>query len=267
MKKPRTETVHPLAGKVGPQMDTVALLHALALEDRRAAEAVQKIERKLAKGVELLVDRLSSGGRLIYLGAGTSGRLASLDAAECPPTFGTPRSMVQAVIAGGPQALVRAVEGAEDDERAAGRALDKLKVGKRDVVCGVTASGRTPFVLAGLSHARELGAKTITVCCSPPHGQAGLVICADTGPELVQGSTRLKAGTATKLMLNALSTGTMVKLGRVEKGRMVAMKPTNTKLKARAVEIVASLRGVSESKAWQLLLLHQGNIRAALAER
>ncbi len=229
--------------------------------------AVGDVLPQLARGVRAVVDALSAGGRLLYVGAGTSGRLGALDAAECPPTFGVSPRTVQAVLAGGPRALSRAVEGAEDDADAGAAALRKRKVGARDVVCGISASGTTPFVLGALAYARRVGARTLFVCCNARRGVADVVIAPVTGPELIAGSTRLKAGTATKLVLNALSTAAMVSLGKVYRGRMVALAPTNAKLRERAVRMVRELTGLSAARARALLVSAGGEPQVALAMR
>ncbi|HKO04596.1 MAG TPA: N-acetylmuramic acid 6-phosphate etherase, partial [Candidatus Acidoferrales bacterium] len=205
--------------------------------------------------------------RLIYIGAGTSGRLAALDAAECPPTFGVAPEMVLALIAGGPRALTGAVEGAEDDAAAGGRDLRRARCSKRDVVVGMSASGRTPYVLGALGYARRAGARTVAVTCNrvTPVGRAAdISIVAETGPEAIAGSTRLKAGTAQKLILNMLSTATMIRLGRVYDNWMVGVAQTNRKLRARALGILREASGAREAKARRALAAAQGDLRVAL---
>ncbi len=264
-----TERVHPRGRRLSAQSsaaEVIALLHA---EDLKAARAVGRVSRAIARGAELIARALADGGRLIYAGAGTSGRLGALDAAECPPTFGTLPRQVVALIAGGPRALTRAVEGAEDDTRAGKRAMQDAGAGPLDVVCGITASGRTPWVRAALEQARRQGAATFLVCCDPRAARAvrvDLRICPDTGAEVLAGSTRLKAGTATKLVLNALTTAAMVRLGRVTGGRMAALNPTNRKLRKRAVEIVADLLGVDPFEASRRLNA-AGDVEGALKGR
>jgi N-acetylmuramic acid 6-phosphate etherase len=232
-----------------------------------AVGAAARASRSTARAAEWIVQALGQGGRLIYVGAGTSGRLGVLDSAECPPTFGIPASRVRAVMAGGRRALTRAVEGAEDDDRAGAKALRGLRVSAKDVVCGISASARTPFVLGGLKQAQIRGARTILLCCAPPlrGTPAQLVILARTGPELLAGSTRLKAGTATKLLLNALSTTAMIRLGKVYRGRMIDLQPTNAKLRARSIRIVSELTGERPRRAEQLLKEAKGQVRLALA--
>ena len=219
------------------------LVATITREDRRAAASVALVRRPLARAVELVASALGSGGRLVYAGAGTSGRLGVLDAAECPPTFGVSPGQVVGVIAGGHRALWRAVEGAEDRGADARRALGRLRVGPRDVVCGICASGVTPFALAALREARRRGARTIAVTCAPSaalRGLADVLIAPRPGPEVLAGSTRMKAGLATKMVLHTLTTGAMVRLGKVYGNLMVDLRPTSRKLRARALRIVAA---------------------------
>jgi N-acetylmuramic acid 6-phosphate etherase len=199
---------------------------------------------------------LGGGGRLIYVGAGSSGRLAALDAAECPPTFGTRPSSVTAVVAGGRRALWRAVEGAEDSRSDGRRALARLRVGERDLVCGVSASGVTSFVRAALDEARRRGARTALVTCAPPPlaaQAAELAVCLDVGGETIAGSTRMKAGLATKAVLHTISTAAMIRLGRVYGNLMVEVRPASCKLRRRATRIVIALTGLDEVAAARLL--------------
>lgn len=261
-----TERVHTRGRSLGHSStarQVIALLHS---EDLRAVRAVGQVRAAIARGAELIAQALRDGGRLIYVGAGTSGRLGALDAAECPPTFGTAPGQVVALIAGGPKALTQAVEGAEDDAGDGKRTMRKAGVGPRDVVCGISASGRAAWVLAALAQARRLGARTMLVCCDPNAARSirvELRICPNTGAEVIAGSTRLKAGTATKLVLNALTTSAMILLGRVQGGRMSAMQPTNKKLQKRAVGIVAELLGIDRAQAARRLRA-AGSVAAAL---
>lgn len=236
-------------------------------EDEAAVRAVRPALREVARVARAVVDALRAGGRLLYVGAGTSGRLGVLDASECPPTFGASPSQVQAVIAGGRRAMTRAVEGAEDDAGAGAAAMIRLRVGPRDVVCGISASARTPFVLGALDEAKRRGARTALVCCNRPgpRVEADHVLLAETGPELVAGSTRLKAGTATKLILNALTTTAFVTLGKVYRGRMVDVRPTNEKLRERAARMVAELTDLSPAAAKKLLEQAGNEVKVALA--
>jgi N-acetylmuramic acid 6-phosphate etherase len=233
------------------------------------AEAVVAVERELpriAEAIEAIATRLEHGGHLFYLGAGTSGRLGVLDASECPPTYNTPPEMVQGLIAGGDVALRRSVERAEDDEAQGRRDLEQHGLSSKDVVVGIAASGRTPYVLGAVRYGRELGALTIGLSCVPESllsEAAELAITPATGPEVVTGSTRMKAGTATKLVLNMLSTGTMVRLGYVFGNLMVNVRPTNTKLRDRAGRIIAMVTGLAYEDA-VALLERAGSVKTAI---
>lgn len=249
-------------------MSPLELVSTIVEEDRRAAAAVAGARRALARGVEMVAAALARGGRLCYAGAGTSGRLGVLDAAECPPTFGVRPGRVVAIMAGGRRALTRAVEGAEDRRREAGRSLARLGVGPRDVVCGICASGVTPFALAALRAARRRGARTLAVTCVPSAALARLadvVIAPRVGPEILTGSTRMKAGLATKMVLHTLTTGAMVRLGRVYGNLMVDLTPTNRKLRARAARIVGALTGLDAPGAARLLREAGGRPKLAVA--
>lgn len=242
----------------------VALLSA---HDRVAVDAVEASGDRIAEVVELVASRLADGGRLIYVGAGTSGRLALLDAAECGPTFGLEAGRVVAVMAGGEQAFGRALEQGEDDAEAGRADLASNEPGPDDVVVGVAASGRTPYVLAALGLAREAGAATVAVACSPDSplaAGADHAIEVVTGPEVVSGSTRLKAGTAQKLVLNAISTLTMVRLGRTLGDLMVDVRATNDKLQRRAVRIVVEATGATEVDAAEALEAAGGRAKVAI---
>jgi N-acetylmuramic acid 6-phosphate etherase len=246
---------------------TLEILRILNREDVRVALAVRRELSAIARAVDFIVDAHSRGGRLIYVGAGTSGRIGVLDAAEWPPTFGTPRKMAQAVIAGGARALRESAETAEDDDASGARDLVKAGVTHRDVVVGLAASGTTPYVLGALRLARRRGAVTIGIT-SNPHSplarQARLAITPDTGPEAIAGSTRLKAGTALKLVLNMLSTASMVRLGRVYDNLMVYVALTNKKLQHRGVWILREATGSSASRARHALRETGHNLPAAL---
>jgi N-acetylmuramic acid 6-phosphate etherase len=234
-------------------------LEIVARMNQENAEVVRAVELCLplvAEAVEICVDRLSRGGRLIYVGAGTSGRLGVLDASECPPTFGVPPGLVRGVIAGGNRAIVRSSEGSEDDAAAGARDLRKLKLREADVVVGIAASGRTPYVVGALTYARRVGAARIALVNalpSPIAALAEIVIAPITGPEIVSGSTRLKAGTAQKMVLNMLTTATFVRLGKVYRNLMVDVQATNIKLKARAVRILCEASGIEKARARKLL--------------
>jgi N-acetylmuramic acid 6-phosphate etherase len=237
-------------------------------EDRRAVAAVGRVRREIASAVKLIVAALARGGRLFFVGAGTSGRLGVIEAAECPPTFGTPPRLVQAIIAGGRGAVFRSREGAEDDGRAARRAV-RRRVRRGDVVVGISASGVTPFVRAGLAAARRQGAATVLVACNADsvrgeRSTAGLRVVPLTGPEVLAGSTRLKAGTATKLVLNTITTAAMTGLGRVYGNRMIDLQPRSAKLYARALRLVTDLGGVTRGRARTALKASRGRVRVAI---
>ena len=237
-------------------------------EDRRAVAAVGRVRPQIAAAVKLVVAALQRGGRLFFVGAGTSGRLGVLEAAECPPTFGTPPRLVQAIIAGGRGSVFRSREGAEDDQPAARRAV-RGRVRRGDVVVGVSASGVTPFVRAALAAARRQGAATVLVACNVAGARGSraavnLRVVPLTGPEVLAGSTRLKAGTATKLVLNTLTTAAMTGLGRVYGNRMIDLQPRSAKLYERALRLVADLGGVSRGRARAALKASRGRVRVAI---
>lgn len=236
-------------------------------EDARVAGAVERELPNVARAVEAIVPRLQSGGRLIYIGTGTSGRLGVLDASECPPTFGVSPELVQGVIAGGYDACHRAVEASEDDRAAGGRDLDARHVSDADAVVGIAASGRTPYTVGALEHARGLGALTIALTCVPGSEitrVAEMAIVPVVGPEVLAGSTRMKAGTAQKLVLNMLSTATMIRLGYVTGNRMTNMLPRNSKLRARSIRILVSETGVDAAVAEAALDRAGGHLPTAL---
>jgi N-acetylmuramic acid 6-phosphate etherase len=258
-----TEQVNPRSANLD-RLSPLEMVDLFAAEERFVGEAVQKCRVEIAAGIELIAGALRSGGRLFYAGAGTSGRLGVLDASEIPPTFGAPPEMVQGIIAGGAPALHSPVEGAEDHAEAGALAVVERGVTERDVVCGITASGRTPFVLGALRKARELGATTILLSCNPERRATerfDVEIDLPTGPELVTGSTRLKAGTATKVTLNILSTCSMVLLGHVQGNAMVDVRATNAKLRDRAARLVMATRRCSHEEAVSLLEAHRWNVR------
>ncbi|AEJ39574.1 glucokinase regulatory-like protein [Sulfobacillus acidophilus TPY] len=254
-----------------PDLATVDTLHVLELmnqEDATVAAAVAKVLPEVARAVDHVVLALREGGRLFYVGAGTSGRLAVLDAAECPPTFDTPPEMVQAIIAGGADAIFQAQEGVEDREDLGARDAANAGVGPGDIVVGITASGRTPYVLGALRWAQAQGIRTVSVSCNPRPlvaEVADINIAVDTGPEVLMGSTRLKAGTAQKMVLNMLSTAAMIRLGKTYQNLMVDMKPMNRKLRDRAVRIVMLAARVSRGEAERLLLDADWESKTAIA--
>jgi N-acetylmuramic acid 6-phosphate etherase len=248
----------------------VSTLEALAImnaEDRKVADSVQAELARIAAAVDAIVAAFRAGGRLFYIGAGTSGRLGVLDASECPPTFNVPYDMVQGIMAGGWDALYKATEASEDHADAGARDLTARGFTAQDVLCGIAASGRTPYVLGAIATARAMGAKTIGVSCSPDSELSRAVdfpIEPLPGPEVVTGSTRLKAGTATKLVLNMLTTISMVKLGYVYGNLMVNVQPRNEKLKARAIRIVAQAAEVEEAAAAECLAASNNVVRDAI---
>ncbi len=242
-----------------------AALQLMNRTDADVPRAVNKTLPQMEKAVKLIVASLKNGGHLIFLGAGTSGRLGILEAAECPPTFNTPPSLIQAYMAGGKSSVFRSKEGAEDRGQDAVKIV-RRKARKNDVVVGIAASGVTAFVNEGLKTARKIGARTILVTCNPTVSKscADAVIAIGTGPELIAGSTRLKAGTATKLALNSLTVVSMIQLGKVYGNRMVDLQPRSRKLEARATNLIATLAKVSPNKAAALLKAARGNAKTAI---
>jgi N-acetylmuramic acid 6-phosphate etherase len=263
-----------LTERRNPRSSTIDTASALEIVDLIGAEdvtvprAVASARLDLARAIDIIEAAFRSGGRLIYVGAGTSGRLGVLDAAECPPTFGTPPEMVVGLIAGGPPALVRSVEGAEDDTAAAETAVDSLRVGRNDVVVGIAASGTTPFVQAALARARNHGARSIVVACSnlPPQLTKLCEVCITVlvGPEVVTGSTRMKAGTATKLVLNTLTTGAMIRLGKTYGNLMVDLRAWNEKLVDRSQRIVMETTGLDRTAARNVIQAADGSVKTAI---
>jgi N-acetylmuramic acid 6-phosphate etherase len=248
-------------------MSALEIVRLMNREDRKVAVAVGRELPAVARAVDAIVDAIRNGGRLIYAGAGSSGRMAVLDAAECPPTFGTSPKLVQALIAGGRPAVTGAVEGAEDSLANAERDLRETKLTRRDVVVGITASGTTPYVLAALKFARRLGAKTVAITVNPHTPVARLakiLIATEVGPEVLTGSTRLKAGTSQKMVLNMLSTAAMARLGHVYENLMVDVKPSNQKVSDRILRILAEASGKSLSASEHALRQSGHNLRLAL---
>jgi len=261
-----TEARNPASEKID-SLSALEIVRLINSEDARVAEAVGRELASIARAVELVAERLESGGRLIYIGAGTSGRLGMVDAAECPPTFNTDPEQVVGVIAGGPDAMVRAVEGAEDHPEYAVEDLKSIGFAKADVLVGIATSGRTPYVLAGLEYARKLGAATIGLSSNR---DAALAACSDltitpvVGPEVISGSTRMKAGTATKMVLNMLSTASMVLLGKTYGNLMVDLRATSSKLIERSRRIVMALTDLSEEEAERELARCDGELKTAI---
>lgn len=238
------------------KMDTLGIITMINEEDKKVALAVECAKEDIARAVDIIADRFKKGGRLLYIGAGTSGRLGIVDASECPPTFGVDFEMVQGIIAGGYGAIFKAVEGAEDDTELAKKDLIERKLTPEDVVCGIAASGRTPYVIGGMKYARETGAAVICVTMNPESEMAKMADCPISvvaGPEAIMGSTRMKAGTAQKMVLNMLTTGAMIKMGKVYSNLMVDLKSTNEKLIARAKRIVILASGADEISAEKTL--------------
>lgn len=242
------------------RMSTEELVRLINDEDATVAAAVEREAPSIAAAIDLIAERMERGGRLVYVGAGTSGRLGVLDAAECPPTFNADPGQVVGLIAGGREALARAVEGAEDSAEAGAADLRAIGLGADDAVVGIAASGRTPYVLGALDHARAVGAAAIAFACNrkaEARNHADLSILPEVGPEVLTGSTRMKAGTATKMVLNMLSTGAMVRLGKTWGNLMVDVQATNEKLVERSLRIVQAITGCSRGEA-RLALEHCG---------
>jgi N-acetylmuramic acid 6-phosphate etherase len=266
LDKLTTEARNP-ASEAIDRLSPLEIVRLMNDEDATVAAAVRREERAIAEAIEIIAERLARGGRLIYLGAGTSGRLGVLDATECPPTFNTRPEQVIGLIAGGEAALTRAVEGAEDRPELAVADLERAGVGPDDAVVGIATSGRTPYVIAGLEFARSKGAAAIGFSCNEDPQLAAhsdLTITPVVGPEVLSGSTRLKAGTATKMVLNMLTTGAMVRLGKTYGNLMVDLRATNTKLLDRSRRIVATLAGVSQEEAESLLGMCGGEVKTAI---
>ncbi|HIF4733572.1 TPA: N-acetylmuramic acid 6-phosphate etherase [Citrobacter amalonaticus] len=248
-------------------LSTLDLVHRFNQQDTLVAEAVKATLPDVASAVDAAAEALKSGGRIIYMGAGTSGRLGVLDASECPPTFGVPHGLVVGLIAGGPGALLKAVEGAEDNAQLGEDDLIALNLAPQDLVVGLAASGRTPYVIGGLKYARKTGCTTVAVSCNPdsPIAQeADIAISPVVGPEALTGSTRLKSGTAQKLVLNMISTGAMVKFGKVYQNLMVDMKATNIKLMDRACRMVVEATGIERAEAETLLRQTDFDVKPAI---
>ena len=248
-------------------LSTQDMLKVINQEDATVAPAVAAQVSQIARAVDGIVARMRDGGRLIYIGAGTSGRLGVLDASECPPTFNTPPGLVVGLIAGGDYALRHAVEQVEDSPEAGAAAFGDVELTDRDTVVGIAASGRTPFVLGAIAYARSIGALTVGLCNSagsPLSDAVEIAIAVLSGPEVITGSTRLKSGTAQKLVLNMLSTTTMIRLGKTYGNLMVDVQPTNEKLRARAVRIVSEATGLDSDRAKEALAVANGDVKTAI---
>jgi N-acetylmuramic acid 6-phosphate etherase len=263
-----TEQRNPATAEID-RLSTLEIVDVINAEDQKIAPAVHAERKSIARATDLAEEAFRSGGRLIYVGAGTSGRLGVLDASEMPPTYGTDPEMVQGVIAGGYDALTRAKEGAEDQPAEGAAAIDARRVGPNDFVLGIATSGTTPFVHGALQRARERGAKTGFLLCTPPLPEYrklyDVVIAPLVGPEVVTGSTRMKAGTATKLVLNTITTGAMIRLGKVFGNLMVDLRATNEKLQDRSERILMEVLDISRSRAHDLLAEAGGSVKTAIA--
>jgi len=266
LKRLTTEQRNPRSERLS-ELPTIEILKIINDEDKKVAYAVEKAIPKIAEAVEAIVNALKKGGKWFYVGAGTSGRLGVIDVAELLPTYNIGPEKAEAIIAGGPGALFRPIEGAEDDEEMAIRELQARRLNKNDVVIGISASGRTPFVVASLRYAREIGATTVAITSvknSPVTKHADIVIHLDTGPEVITGSTRMKAATAQKMVLTMLSTTVMVRLGRVKGNLMISLEPTSKKLIERAKRIIMMETGVDYETATEYLEKAGGNVTAAI---
>ncbi|SFA40951.1 N-acetylmuramic acid 6-phosphate etherase [Parageobacillus thermantarcticus] len=249
------------------EMTTEEILQVMNEEDKTVAIAVSKELEQIEKLVQKVIASFRKGGRLIYMGAGTSGRLGILDAVECPPTFGTEKEMVQGLIAGGLEAFTNAVEGAEDNEELAVKDLQSIGLTEKDIVIGIAASGRTPYVISGLRYARQIGAATGSIACNKGAEMskyADISVEVETGPEILTGSTRLKAGTAQKMVLNMISTASMIGIGKVYKNLMVDVQATNVKLKERAKRIIMQAADVDAETAERYYEAAQGHVKTAI---
>ncbi|MCH8485677.1 MAG: N-acetylmuramic acid 6-phosphate etherase [Candidatus Cyclonatronum sp.] len=263
-----TEQINPQTREIdlASPLEIAELMNA---QDELVAKAVGRQKHAIAAAIEQVSQSFKQGGRLVYAGSGTSGRLGILDASECPPTFGSPPEMVQGLIAGGPEAVFRAQEGAEDSPEQGAADVRNLNLGPHDTLCGLAASGRTPYVLGAMAEARQRGAATVFVCCvKPEHLPEGLLtdilIAVEVGPEVIAGSTRLKSGTAQKMVCNMITTGAMIRLGKVWQNVMVDLQLTNQKLHERARRILVTYGGVSYDEAVSLLQQTNGHVKTAL---
>lgn len=249
------------------KVSTLEMVKIINNEDKKVAEAVEKEIPKIAQAIDYVVERIKEGGRLIYIGAGTSGRLGILDASECPPTYGVSEELIQGIIAGGHEAIFRAKEGAEDSKELAIEDLKLKKLSSNDIVVGIAASGRTPYVVGGLEYGNQIGALTISITCnsdSEVSKTSQISIAPIVGAEVITGSTRLKSGTAQKLVLNMLSTGSMIKLGKVYGNLMVDVKATNKKLIERAKKIVCEATGIEKNLAEDILLKTDYDVKLSI---
>lgn len=266
LEKLSTEARNPASSRID-KLDTLSMMRVMNDEDQKTALAVKAILPDIARAVDVIAARLKTGGRLFYMGSGTSGRLGILDAVECPPTYSTDPDLVQGLIAGGKEAIFRAREGAEDSLDKGADDIISHDLSAKDVLVGITASGRTPYVLGGMEEARRRGAFVIGLACSKEPDiacTADLMLICLPGPEVVTGSTRMKAGTVTKMILNMLSTGIMIRLGKVRGNLMIDVKATNEKLKERATRIVMTVTGMDRAAAEKALRESDGRARLAV---
>jgi N-acetylmuramic acid 6-phosphate etherase len=261
-----TESRHPETDDIDI-MTTEEIVRLINREDKKIAEAVGKEIEYIVKAADIIAESFRNGGRLIYIGAGTSGRLGVLDAAECPPTFGIDPEMVQGIIAGGLEALVRAQEGSEDKKNQGAADIRAKQLTDKDVVCGIAASQRTPYVLGALETAKELGAKTIFIICNPRELikiDVDVAICPVPGPEVIMGSTRMKAGTAQKMVLNMLTTTAMIKQGKVYQNMMIDLQQNSLKLIERSKKIIMMAANVNYTEAERYLRISNGHVKTAI---
>lgn len=262
-----TEQRNPASMEIDAK-STFEILQIINTDDKTVPIAVEKELHYIAQAVDLIVDAIKKGGRLLYFGAGTSGRLGVVDASECPPTFGTPYGLIQGFIAGGNEAMFRSQEGAEDYEENGAKDILSANVSDIDVVCGIAASRRTPYVIGAVKKAKEIGAKTIFVTTNPRENfnikEVDVAICPYVGPEIIMGSTRMKSGTAQKLVLNMLTTAAMIRLGKVYENMMIDLQMTNQKLVERSKRIVMTVTGVSYDEAMFYLNKANGHVKSAL---
>src|SRR3989304_4208126 len=249
-------------------LSTMEILKIINDEDKTVPATVEKELKYIVQAVELIINAIKKGGRLLYYGAGTSGRLGVIDASECPPTFGTSPDLIQGFIAGGKEAMFRAQEGAEDLEENGAKDVVEANVNSKDVVCGIAASRRTPYVIGAVKKAKELGARTLYLTCNPREEfnikEVDVAICTYVGPEIIMGSTRMKSGTAQKLVLNMLTTASMIRLGKVYENMMIDLQMTNKKLVERSKRIVMTITGVSYEEAADFLEKAGGHVKTAL---
>lgn len=267
LSKITTEQRNPRSMDIDSR-STEEILKIINEEDKTVPYAVEKELPYIAQAVELIVKALKNGGRLLYFGAGTSGRLGVVDASECPPTFGTPYGMIEGYIAGGKEAMFRAQEGAEDYEENGAKDVLSAKVNEKDVVCGIAASRRTPYVIGAIKKAKELGAVTLFITTNPRENfnikEVDVAICPYVGPEVIMGSTRMKSGTAQKLVLNMLTTASMIRMGKVYENMMIDLQMTNKKLIERSKKIVMTITGLDYDTASKYLELASGHVKTAL---